>query len=101
MYMAEKVVHEVRFIETDDGFRIEVKGDKEHIKEMFESSMCSMHGMGFMSGMKHGAMKNMRRHARKVRRYGPGFMMPPWMWCDMWDEETDAGKAETPATSEA
>ena len=28
----EKVVNELRVIETDDGFRIEVKGDKEQIK---------------------------------------------------------------------
>ena len=32
--MSEKVLHEVRFIETDDGFRIEVKGDKEKIRQM-------------------------------------------------------------------
>ncbi len=32
--MAEKVIHEVRVIETDDGFRIEVKGDKERMRKL-------------------------------------------------------------------
>ncbi len=31
--MAEKVIHEYRLIETDDGYRIEIKGDKEQIKK--------------------------------------------------------------------
>jgi len=98
--MAEKVLHEVRFIETDDGFRIEVKGDKERMKEMFESGMGPMHGMGFMPGMRHGPMKGFRRRARKTWRNGPGFMMPPRMWCDMWDEEAEEDEAGTPAASE-
>ncbi len=34
--MAEKVIHEYRLIETDDGYRIEIKGDKEKIKKWLE-----------------------------------------------------------------
>ncbi len=30
----EKVIHEVRVVETEDGFRIEIKGDKERLREM-------------------------------------------------------------------
>jgi len=30
----EKVINEFKVIETDDGFRIEIKGDKETIREM-------------------------------------------------------------------
>ena len=30
----EKVINEIRVIETDDGFRIEIKGDKEAIRRM-------------------------------------------------------------------
>jgi len=26
-------------------------------------------------------------------------MMPPWMWCDMWDDEDKQDEAETPATA--
>lgn len=32
--MSEKVVHEVQIVETDDGFRIELKGDKEVLREL-------------------------------------------------------------------
>ena len=32
----EKVISEVKMIETDDGYRIEVKGDKEQIKAMMK-----------------------------------------------------------------
>ena len=32
----EKIIHEVKIIETDDGYRIEIKGDKARLKEMFE-----------------------------------------------------------------
>ncbi len=31
--MMEKVIQEFRIIETDDGFRIEIKGDKEYLRE--------------------------------------------------------------------
>lgn len=38
--MAEKVVHEYRIIETDDGYRIEIRGDKERIKNwLLEGSL--------------------------------------------------------------
>jgi hypothetical protein len=29
----EKIIQEFRIIETDDGFRIEIKGDKEQLRE--------------------------------------------------------------------
>jgi len=29
----EKVIYELRIIETDDGFRVEMKGDKERLKQ--------------------------------------------------------------------
>ncbi len=32
--MADKIIHEVRIVETDDGYRIEIKGDKEQLKKM-------------------------------------------------------------------
>ena len=34
--MAEKLIHEYRLIETEDGYRIEIKGDKEQIKKWME-----------------------------------------------------------------
>ncbi len=30
----EKVIHEVRVVETEDGFRIELKGDKEQLRQL-------------------------------------------------------------------
>jgi hypothetical protein len=84
--MAEKVVHEVRFIETDDGFRIEVKGDKERMKKMG-------FGHGFGPGMGFGRMRrHFRRHGGPWG-YGPGPGFGPW-WDEMPQEDTDDAPAE-------
>jgi hypothetical protein len=61
----EKVINEFRVIETDDGYRIEIKGDKERLKKMF-------------SGRKHWRKK----HRRGFGPFGFGFMPGPWM--HMW-----------------
>jgi hypothetical protein len=84
--MMERIINEFRVIETDDGFRIEIKGDKEKIKSVLS-------GFG---GHAHG------RHGRKRRRafaWGPfGFGFDPWMWmraagcCGAWDAEAEAGE---------
>ena len=44
--MSEKLIHEVRIVETDDGFRIEIKGDKERLKEMGFGKGMFPFGMG-------------------------------------------------------
>jgi len=59
----EKVIREFKVIETDDGYRIEIKGDKEKLKAF-------MHGFG---GKKHS-----RRHRR--RRWGGPFGFGPMAW---------------------
>ena len=51
--MAEKVLHEMRIIETEDGFRIEIKGDKEQIKKMGFGRMMQGQGRGFGFGRWH------------------------------------------------
>jgi hypothetical protein len=93
--MTEKVVHEGRFIETDDGYRIEVKGDKERLKEMgFGPGMMGFgRGMGFGPRMffkrrrgRHG------RHGHRRHRFGPGF--GPWSWWSDWFEEDDEDETE-------
>jgi hypothetical protein len=91
--MAEKVIHEVRFIETDDGFRIEVKGDKERMKEMGFGP-----GMGFWPGMGFGPRMHFWRAGRK-HRHGPGFR-PPWMW-GWWGEEPEGEEGEEESGKEA
>ena len=46
--MADKVIHEVKFIETDDGYRVEINGDKEQLKKMFDKGR-GFGPMGFFS----------------------------------------------------
>jgi hypothetical protein len=58
--MAEKILHEFRLFETDDGYRIELKGDKERLKQMGLGSGM----MGFGPRMFFG------RHHRGVHRRG-------------------------------
>ena len=59
--MAEKVIHEYKLIETDDGYRIEIKGDKDQIKKWMEG------------GSRH------RRRGWRSRGYGP-FGFPGMMF---------------------
>jgi hypothetical protein len=55
----EQVIHEVKIIETDDGYRIEIKGDKAKIKQFFERMPFRGHGgfrggpWGFFGGWRH------------------------------------------------
>lgn len=71
--MAEKVIYEVRFLETDDGFRIEINGDKERMRKMGFGP-----GMGFGSWMRFGK-RHHRRHGRRMWGFGP------WAW-GCWSE---------------
>jgi hypothetical protein len=65
----EKVIREFRVIETDDGYRIEIKGDKERLKHF-------IHGFGFGGGM--GGRKWRKRYRK--HRAGPfGFGPMGWM----------------------
>lgn len=70
--MAEKVLTEMRFIETDDGYRIEVKGDKEQLKKM------GFRHKGFGPGKFFGRGRG--RFWGSRNGYGP----PPWAW--EWEE---------------
>ncbi|KAA3660885.1 MAG: hypothetical protein DWQ04_18110 [Chloroflexi bacterium] len=91
--MTEKVIQEVRIIETDEGYRIEINGDKEKLRQMgFSPERMFRRGMGFgmMGKRKHGGHGH-HRHGHRRRRmrghFGPGFM-PPWMW-HSWGDEVD------------
>ncbi len=84
--MEDKVLHEVRILETEDGFRIEIKGDKEHLRKMGFGKM-GFGGMGFGPGMMF------RRHRHHWGgpfgfRHGRG----PWGW---GYEGEDEGEAES------
>ncbi len=53
----EKVINEFRVIETDDGYRIEIKGDKEAMRNCLKHAHgrmhCGMHGMPFFGRRAH------------------------------------------------
>lgn len=61
--MAEKVIHEYRLIETDDGFRIEIRGDKEELRNWMKGG----HRRGPWGRRRHG--------------FGPYHMGFPGMKC--------------------
>ena len=84
--MTEKLLTEMRFIETDDGYRIEMKGDKENLKKMgfthkgFGPGRFCGRGRGRFWGRGHG--------------YGP----PPWAW--EWEEMSEE-ESSSPEEKEA
>jgi hypothetical protein len=73
----EKIISEFKVIETDDGFRIEIKGDKEAIRKMFVGGshrfFKGRFGHGFPFG--HG--------------FGGGFRG----WCGPWEEPEEEESA--------
>jgi hypothetical protein len=90
----EKVIQEFKVIETEDGFRIEVKGDKERMRRFIEG----MDPRNWGHQEPHGAPPwgPPWRWARKSRRHGRGgfgsgmffgFGAHPWWWCG--DEEAE------------
>jgi len=92
--VTEKVLSEIRFIETDDGYRVEIKGDKEKLNKM-----------GFM----HKGFKPGRFFGRgRSRFWGRGHGYGPSRWAWEWDvrepqsnEELTEGEASPPGEKEA
>jgi hypothetical protein len=79
----EKVINEFKVIETDDGFRIEIKGDKKAIREMLSGfgpyffrrrKRPFGHGFGF--------------------GFGPRFWAEFGDWCWPWHWEEEEEKEE-------
>jgi hypothetical protein len=68
----EKIISEYKIIETDDGFRIEIKGDKESLRKMFiDGPRHFFRGKGpFGHHFSH----------------GPGFGHKFHDWCAPWAE---------------
>ncbi len=86
--MAEKVIGEVRFIETEDGFRIEVKGDKERLRELgFEPGKGFRHWAGF--GPMGFRFRGHHHHGPWGRRFGFGFRRGWGCGLWGWDEEPE------------
>jgi len=111
--MSEKVIREFRIIETDDGFRIEIKGDKEQLRQMFSNAQgwdfSRFGGWGHRHGPfghGHGPFGHHHEHeheGRKPHEHGFrgrwqarwGYDMGPW-----WDEpaQGDDPRKEEPPT---
>jgi hypothetical protein len=82
----EKVIQEFRIIETDDGFRIEIKGDKEQLRDfvMNLDPRRWMHHQGPEWGPPPFGPRMWRMRSR---RGGPGPFGFAWGFCE--DDEDD------------
>ena len=78
----ENVISEFRIVETDDGYRIEIKGDKEAIK-------AATRGFPFRHGHRGPGHFFFGRHARRAMA-----CFGPWM-------VGEAGQAKPDAESDA
>jgi hypothetical protein len=72
----EKVISEFKIIETEDGFRIEIKGDKKAIRRMLS-------GFDFCDSFTG------RTPFGRSFHFGPGFWSGFGSWCGPW-ERTEA-----------
>lgn len=91
--MSEKIISEIRFVETEDGFRIEVKGDFERLKNMdWGSSPCGSDFPPFMNfGPRRGFWKWKRRGRHgHGRHHGPPPGARSWWFWDADEPEEDA-----------
>ena len=68
----DKIISEFKIIETDDGFRVEIKGDKETIRKMIAG------------GPPH-FFKGRGRFGHRFP-FGPGFGGGFHGWCAPWEE---------------
>ena len=75
----EKVISEFKIIETEDGFRIEIKGDKEAIRRMLS-------GFDFCDSFKG------RTPFGRSFRFGPGFWSGFGSWCGSWEKTEEKGR---------
>ncbi len=82
----EKVIQEFKIVETDDGFRIEIKGDKEKMRE-FVMNMDPRNWGG-----PWGMFRRHRRHHGPWVFAGKFPFSPPWMWWCGEEEEEAEGK---------
>jgi hypothetical protein len=75
----ENVIHEFKIIETEDGFRIEITGDKDAIRQM-------LHGFGPQSQSFFGNFGPCSRGSGFWSRVRPNFgdWHDRWTWCDQW-----------------
>ena len=70
--MAEKLIQEISIVETDDGYRIEIKGDKERLREMGIGKGMFPFGFGRMG---HGPFSH---HGPRGFGFPWGHRRGPW-----------------------
>lgn len=78
----EKVIREFRVIETDDGFRIEIKGDKEAIRP-------------WLAGFGHWGHRRRHGGMHPFFRFGPRFWGRWADWCGPWWAEETSEEPES------
>lgn len=71
----EKIINEFKVVETDDGFRIEIKGDKEVIRKMLRGFGA---GFPFGSGFRFS--------------FDPEFWSSFGGWCGPWQKSGEEEK---------
>jgi len=74
----EKVIGELKIVETEDGYRIEIKGDKEKMKEMF-------------SGLRGRKFRSRHFHPFDLG-FGGGFWGGMGPWCCWWEEKKEGSE---------
>jgi hypothetical protein len=85
--MSEKVISEIRFVETEDGFRVEFKGDKERLRQMGFGPGA----WGWGRGRRHEHFRHFNYGQR--HQHGCG----PWAWWErFWEEPPDESADEPP-----
>jgi len=83
----EKVIQELRVVETDDGFRIEIKGDKEALRS-------------WLTGFGPWGRGRRRSGMPPFFRFGPRFWRHWAAWCGPWWAE-ETGEESEPESAAA
>jgi hypothetical protein len=90
--MSEKIISEIRFVETEDVFRIGVKGDMERLKNMdWGPGPCGPDFPSFMDfgpGRRFWKWRRRGRHGHG-RHHGPPPGARPWWYWDADEPEED------------
>ena len=76
----EKVISEVKVVETEDGFRVEIKGNKEALRQMWSGfGRCGSFKAGTPFGRGFG--------------FGPEFWSGFGSWCGPWERTEGKGRS--------
>jgi len=100
--MEDKVISEFKVVETEDGFRIEIKGDKEKLRPFIENMPF---GRGFgPRGGRHWKrrMRNkmrMRAHGFGPHHHGHQGSPPDWWWGPEEKQDDNPASRDVPSAN--